>query len=274
MKWAATEPAMGQFRFEKGDAIVGFANSHNQKVRGHNLVWGEYNPSWLEGGNFNATGKLAILKNHIQNVVSHFKGKVIAWDVVNEAILDNPSYNNVFKRNVWYPDIPDYVDLAFQWASQTDPNVKLFYNDFSAEGSGPKADAVYEMVRSMKQRGIPIHGVGLQFHVSLQYSPNIPSVYTNIQRLVALGLEVHITEMDVSIKGGSGSQSQILAAQAGIYSNVMRACMLNVNCTAFVTWGFTDRYTWLSSSEQPLLYDMNYQPKPSYNALVSVLNSS
>jgi endo-1,4-beta-xylanase len=272
MKWSATQPSRGQFTFTQGDAIVNFANAHNQKVRGHNLAWGEYNPSWLTSGNFNATSLQNILKTHIDTVMAHYKGKVICWDVVNEAILHNPSNNNVYKQNVWYPTLPNYIDLAFQWASQADPSVKLFYNDYSAEGSGAKADAVYNLVKSMKTRGIPIHGVGLQYHVSLQYSPNIQSVISNIQRITDLGLEVHITELDVSLQGGSGSQSQQWTAQANVYTSVIKACLGNPKCTAFVTWGFTDKYTWLGSNNQPLLYDTNYQPKPSYNALVAALS--
>jgi len=273
MKWSATEPSRNQFTFTQGDAILNFAVSHNQKVRGHNLAWGQYNPSWLENGNFNATSKQAILKNHITNVMNHYKGKLLCWDVVNEAVLDNPTSGNTLKHNVWYPDVPNYIDLAFQWASQVDSSVKLFYNDYSAEGAGSaKSDAVYELVKSMKSRGIPIHGVGLQYHVSLQYSPSISAVATNIQRLADLGLEVHITELDISTQGGSGSQAQVLQAQATLYANIIKVCLANPKCTSFVTWGFTDKYTWLGSNLQPLLYDTNYQPKPSYNSLVTALS--
>jgi len=271
MKWSATEPVRGQFTYSQGDAIVNFAVAHNQKVRGHNLAWGQYNPQWLTNGNYNASTKQDILKNHITNVVTHYRGKVIAWDVVNEAILDNPTSSNIYKQNVWYPSVPNYIELAFQWASQADPNVKLFYNDYSAEGSGAKPDAVYNLVKSLKQRGIPIHGVGLQYHVSLQYSPSIDSVAKNIQRLVDLGLEVHITELDVSTQGGTGSQAQILAAQATLYGQILKVCLQNPKCTSFETWGFTDKYTWLDASTHPLLYDANYNPKPAYDTLVQTL---
>jgi len=272
MKWSATEPNRNQFTYSQGDAIVAFAQKNNQKVRGHNLAWGQYNPNWLTNGGFNGTTLQTILKNHIDNVVNHYKGKVICWDVVNEAILDNPSGNNVYKTNVWYPAVPDYIDLAFQWARAADPTVKLFYNDYSAEGSGAKSDAVYNLVRSMKQRGIPLDGIGLQYHVSLQYSPSISDVTNNINRLTALGLEVHITELDISIQGGSGGDAQVLAAQATLYGNILKVCLANPKCTSFVTWGFTDKYTWLGSDKKPLLYDTNYQTKPAYNTLVSVLS--
>jgi len=268
MKWGATEPSHGSFSYSQGDAILNFANSHNQKVRGHNLAWGQYNPSWLDNGNFNATSKQDILKNHINNVVGHYKGKLLCWDVVNEAILDNPSGTNVYKSTVWYPSVPNYIDLAFQWARAADPSALLFYNDYSAEGAGAKPDAVYNLVKSMKSRGIPIDGVGLQYHVSTSYTPNVADVQKNIQRLTDLGLEVHITELDV----GASTSTNDLNTQATIYSNVMKVCLANPKCTAFVTWGFTDKYTWKGSAAAPLLYDTNYNPKPSYNALVTALS--
>jgi endo-1,4-beta-xylanase len=247
MKWAATEPNRNQFTYSQGDSVVNFANSHNQKVRGHNLAWGEGNPSWLTNGNFNASTKQEILKNHISNVAGHFKGKVICWDVVNEAVSDNPNPSQPLKDNVWYPSVPNYIDLAFQWASQTDPGAKLFYNDYGAEAAGSaKSDAVYNLVKGMKQRGIPIHGVGLQYHVSISYQPNINAVHTNIQRLIDLGLEVHITELDVSTNGQASASA--FQSQANVYSSVIKACLSFDKCTAFVSWGFTDKYTWLNSN--------------------------
>jgi len=272
MKWSATEPNRNQFTYSQGDAILNFATSHQQKVRGHNLAWGEYNPNWLTNGNFNATTKQNILHNHITNVVKHYQGKVICWDVVNEAVLDNPSGSNVLKQNVWYPSVPNYIELAFQWAHETDPDVKLFYNDYSAEGAGSaKSDAVYNLVKGLKQKGVPIHGVGLQYHVSLQYSPSLTSVANNIQRLTDLGLEVHITELDISTDGGSGSQADKFRSQATLYSNILKLCLANLKCTAFVTWGFTDKYTWLGTEKAPLLYDTSYNIKPSYTALEQTL---
>jgi len=205
-------------------------------------------------------------------VVSHYKGQLYSWDVVNEAVSDSPNANNYLKTNVWYPAIPNYVDLAFQWARAVDPKTKLFYNDYSAEGSGAKSDAVYNMLSSMKKRGIPVDGVGLQYHVSLGYSPNIADVITNIKRLVALGLEVQITEMDVSLNGGNGNENTELQQQATIYGQVLNACLAFPNCSAFVSWGFTDKYTWLGSNEQPLPFNEAYQPKPAFNSLVSDLS--
>jgi len=210
-----------------------------------------------------------------RTVMAHYKGQLYCWDVVNEAVADgSPSYpNNYLKSNVWYPSVPNYVDLAFQYARAADPNIKLFYNDYGAEGSGAKSDAVYNMLKSMKERKIPVDGVGLQYHVSLGYTPNINDVISNIARLAALGLEVHITEMDVSFSGGNGNENSELQSQATIYQQVLNACLGAHNCTAFVTWGFTDKYTWLGSNEQPLPFNVNYQPKPAFNSLAADLSA-
>jgi len=272
MKWSATEPSRGQFTFSQGDTIVRYAKKTNQTVRGHNLCWGVDNPTWLTSGGFSGTQLQSILQNHINNVVDHYKGELYSWDVVNEAVSDSPNPNSYLKTNVWYPAVPNYVDLAFQWARAADPKTKLFYNDYGAEGSGAKSDAVYNMLQSMKQRGIPIDGVGLQYHVSLGYTPNINDVTNNIKRLIALGLEVQITEMDVSFNGGNGNENTELQQQAAIYGQVLDVCLQFPKCTAFVSWGFTDKYTWLGSNEQPLPFNANYQPKPAFNTLVSNLS--
>jgi len=272
MKWDATEATQNVFTYSEGDMIVAYAKKAGQEIRGHNLCWGVYNPTWLTSGGFSAAQLQAILQNHITNVVGHYKGQLYSWDVVNEAVSDSPTNTSYLKPNVWYPAIPNYVDLAFQWAYAVDPTVKLFYNDYGAEGSGAKSDAVYNMLKSMKARGIPVHGVGLQYHVSLGYTPNINDVNANIKRLTALGLEVQITEMDVSFSGGNGNEAAELAQQATIYGQVLDACLASPNCSAYVTWGFTDKYTWLGSSEQPLPFDVNYKPKPAFNALVTDLS--
>jgi len=272
MKWAATEQSQNVFTYDEGDQIVANAKKANQKVRGHNLCWGVYNPTWLTSGNFSGTQLQAILQNHINNVAGHYKGQLYSWDVVNEAVSDSPTPTEYLKTNVWYPAVPNYVDLAFQWAREVDPSAKLFYNDYGAEGSGSKSDAVYNMLKSMKERGIPVDGVGLQYHVSLGYTPEIEDVIANIKRLNALGLEVQITEMDVSFSGGNGNENDELQAQADIYGLVLKACLTAQNCSAFVTWGFTDKYTWLGSNEQPLPFDFNFQPKPAFDTLASELS--
>jgi len=272
MKWGTTEPQQGRFDFSQGDALVQFATSHNQIVRGHNLCWGVYNPGWLTNGHFTSQQLIDILKNHVTSEVNHYKSQKVmySWDVVNEAVSDNPQGNNTLKQNVWYPAVPNYIDVAFQAAKAADSSIKLFYNDYNSEGMNAKSDAVYNLVKSMKQRGIPIDGVGLQMHVANSYFPDPSQVSQNIDRLTKLGLEVHITEMDVKLDG-SGTDQQKLQKQADVYSSMLKACLAFPGCKSFQSWGFTDRYTWLGTNQQPLEFDVNYNPKPCFNALAQAL---
>ena len=184
-KWSATEPEENQFDFSQCDFLYNFSVTYNQTFRGHNLCWGVYNPDWLENGNFTPDEKKSLLSNHISTVIDHyvdFDGNsnsppVYCWDVVNEAVNDNPSNSSFYKTNVWYPDIPNYVDLAFMWAKnatmakQNGNVVKLFYNDYnilySSSWMQQKSDAVYGMIKNMKNNGIPIDGIGMQGHLSL-----------------------------------------------------------------------------------------------------------
>lgn len=268
-KWAAIRPNQNTFSFTQCDTIANAAESASAAFRGHNLCWGQYNPGWLTSQSWTQAQLTQVLQNHITTVIQHYRGKAICWDVVNEAIADNPNPSSPFKQNVWYPTISNYVDVAFQAARQADPNVKLFYNDYGGEGLGAKSDAIYNMVKSMKSRNIPIDGVGLQMHVSTDYWPKAADISANIKRLGALGLEVHITEMDVSCPGNCNLQ-----LQAQIYSEVLSACLQNRNiCKSFQTWGFTDKYTWLGSDKHPLPFDENYNKKPAYNAILSNFTS-
>jgi len=188
--------------------------------------------------------------------------------VVNEAV-DDSGGSNVFKNAPpWYPAIPNYVNLTFQYARQASSSMKLFYNDYGGEGAGTKSDKIYNMVRGMKQGGIPIDGVGLQMHVSTSYYPSPTDVGNNIKRLTALGLEVHITEMDVSCSGSSQ-----YATQAQIYGNMLQTCLGIPGCKSFQSWGMTDKYSWLGTSQHPLPFDENYNWKPAANTILSVLNA-
>jgi len=272
-KWGATQPAQGRFDFSQCDVVYNFAKKSNQTFRGHNLCWGAYNPGWLQNGAFTADQKRAILKNHIETVMKHYPGP-ISWDVVNEAVADS---GTSLKNNVWYPSVPDYIDFAFTTARAANPSAKLFYNDYniaSATGfSQQKSQKVYDIVSSMKQRGIPIDGVGIQLHVDINYNL-IAGVKQNFDRLAALGLEIHVTELDVSCNangGCSGWDANKQQLQANVYKGLLQVCMQQPKCTNFETWGFTDKYTWKNTDQHPLPFDQNYQPKPAFNALLQTL---
>ncbi|KAH8555875.1 endo-1,4-beta-xylanase precursor [Umbelopsis sp. PMI_123] len=262
-KWTATEPSQNTFSYSACDAALSFATSVGATFRGHNLCWGSYNPSWLTSGNFNSTQLSAILTNHIKNVAGYYAGKVYSWDVVNEAVADDGSSTPNLKNSTWYPTLPNFVDIAFQAARTADPNAKLIYNDYSAEACGQaKSDAVYALVKDMKSRGIPIDGVGLQMHINTNATSYITraSVGCNIKRLGDLGLEVHITEMDVRCRAGlSDTCDQRLKA----YVKIQIAACLDYPgvCKALLTWGYTDKYTWLDTFNNP----DNIDPAPLLN---------
>jgi endo-1,4-beta-xylanase len=274
MKFAETEPAAHSFNFCAADQIVAYAQANGMKIRGHNLVWQQNLPSWLTGGNYSPADAAAILKEHIDTVVGHYQNKLIEWDVVNEAIAYGAPYGP--QPSYWLDQLGSgYIDQAFQWAHAADPNVKLYYNDTGGEGLGAKSDAVYNLVKGMMSRGVPINGVGMQMHVDLKSAPAQADISSSIARLGALGLEVHITEMDVRVPTPASAAD--LAAQAVIYQNVFSACRANSNCTAVLTWGVSDAYSWIPSQYPgfgaALLLDTQYQPKPAYTAVAGVLKS-
>src|SRR5882724_118814 len=282
MKWGAIRPDQETFNFKSGDQVVAFAQAHRMKVRGHCLVWQKYNPAWLMNGHFPSKQLSDLLREHISTVMKHYAGKVFAWDVVNEAF----DASGGFEKSIWYnaPGIgfagkrTAYLEQIFRWAREADPKALLFYNDYDAEGLNAKSDAIYAMVKDFKSRGVPIDGVGLQAHIFNLSTKEISSISANITRLTALGLEVHITEMDAAVpldvKGHLVNEAD-LRKQAEIYRFVAKACLQDRGCTAIQTWGFTDKYSWIpdytkGTKGMALLFDESYSPKPVYNVLREV----
>lgn len=283
LKWARLRPDANTFDFHAGDEIVAFAKAHGMKVRGHCPVWDHMNPDWLVQGKFTSAQLSDLLHRHISTVMKHYAGQVFAWDVVNEAF--DPDGH--MKDSIWYnqPGIgladkqTAYVEQAFRWAHQADPHALLFYNEVEGEGMNRKSDAIYAMVKDFKQRGVPIDGVGLQMHLSrLDY--DTAAVSANIARLTALGLQVHITELDVALPvdaNGQVTNQSDLQRQGALYREVVRACVQYPGCTAVQTWGFTDKYSWIGSHSQhtrgsALPFDRGYRPKPAYNAMLEELS--
>jgi endo-1,4-beta-xylanase len=268
LKFGATEPQQNQFSWGSPDALAQFCQQNGILFRGHCLVWHQALPSWVTSGSFNRQQMLDILKNHINNVVGRYKGKIVEWDVVNEAI-DDVTYG--LRSTVWKDRIgDDYLDSAFIYAHRVDSNAVLYYNDYSGEGLGNKSDAIYNLVAGMKQRGVPVHGVGLQFHTMI-YSP-MGDIDANIKRLGALGLKVSITELDISVP--LPSYPQYFLQQGRDYKTLMQIFLANRPvCTHFITWGITDKYYWHASTSygDPLIFDANYQPKSAYDSLISVM---
>jgi len=271
MKFDAMHPAQNTYNFTDADALVAYAEANNMAVRGHTLVWHSQIPGWLTGGNFTRDQVIAIMRDHIMTVVGRYRGRIAAWDVVNEAVSDNNG--QLRTDSFWHQRIgPEYIAMAFQFAHEADPDAKLYYNDYSAEGSGAKSDAVFNLVSGLVNQGVTINGVGWQMH---QINPfRIQQAHrTNAQRLASLGLEVSITEMDVRISLPTTAQE--LSEQALAYRDVVEFCLSQPNVKTLVTWGFTDKYSWIpgffSGFGDALIFDMNYQPKPAYSAMLSAL---
>jgi endo-1,4-beta-xylanase len=263
MKWSAIHPEPGVYSFVQADGDVAFAQSHGMAVRGHNLAWGLDNPTWLTTVPYTRDQLIAILHDHISTVVGHYRGKVAEWDVVNESL----------GGGFWRDHIgPEYIDMAFQWAHEADPAAKLFLNETGAEGLGAASDAVYNLVRGLKQRGVPIGGVGLESHFDLN-PPPMGDIAVNMRRLNALGLETAITELDVRIPLPASAQD--LDRQRAIYNGLLSTCVAAHNCNTFVSWGFTDKSSWVPTAYPgygaALPFDQNYNPKPAYYGLRAAL---
>ena len=273
MKWDVTEPSRNTFTFTQGDAIVDFALANGMAVKGHTLLWHNQLPTWLTNLTSASEVRTAMV-NHIRGVMTHYRGKVVAWDVVNEAFDDNGVLRtSVFQRTIG----SSYIEEAFRAARDADPTVKLYYNDYDIESAYPKADAVYQMVAGLKSRGVPIDGVGMQMHTrNTDEDPPIPEFIANVERLLALGLEVVISEMDVRLCAG-GTNAQ----QARRYHDIVAACVARPGCGDVTIWGITDQYSFLnertdlqcagSDPPRPLLWDNNYVQKPAFGTLLEAL---
>jgi endo-1,4-beta-xylanase len=266
MKWATTEPVQNQFDFGPGDAVVAFAQQNGIQVKGHTLVWHSQLPSWVSAIT-DASTLHQVMINHIFEEVLHYSGQVMGWDVVNEAVADD---GQSLRNTIFYQLLgPTYIDDAFNAAHAADPNARLYYNDYGAEGAGAKSDYVYNLVQGMLARGVPINGVGLQMHTGpADTSPSAAQLATNMKRLAALGLDVLITEMDVQIC------SSDVDTQATRFHDIVAACVAQPACKAVTVWGVPDKYSWLNNqtcaTPHPLLFDDNYNPKP---ARMGVLNA-
>jgi endo-1,4-beta-xylanase len=281
-KFAETEPIDKNYSFTGCNTILSAAVDATQLMRGHNLVWGKLNPPWLTQSNFTSAQSATILQNHVDTVLKFYGGKAFVWDVVNEAVSDDPVLNGTFKYNDWYPQVKDYVDLAFTKAGASRANgVKLFYNDYNiASGYGlfaPKSQAVYDLLSDMRKRGIPVDGIGLQLHIDINYDLMLGVVH-NLKRLAALGLTIHMTEIDVSCNAYPLPCEQWTekeeTMQAEVYAALMQACLDEPMCESFELWGFTDKYSWRGESQHPLLYNADYSPKLAVTALADTLSGN
>ncbi|WP_033218546.1 endo-1,4-beta-xylanase [Kitasatospora phosalacinea] len=258
MKWDTIEPSRGSFNFGPGDAIVNHATAHGQRMRGHTLVWHNQLPGWV--GSINDANTLrSVMNNHITQEMSHYKGKIYAWDVVNEAFADNGSGQH--RSSVFQNVLGNgFIEEAFRTARNVDPAAKLCYNDYNIENwSDAKTQGVYNMVKDFKSRGVPIDCVGFQSHFGSGGAP--ASFRTTLSNFAALGVDVQLTELDIA------------QASASAYAGAVQACLDVARCTGITVWGIRDNDSW-RTGENPLLFDNNGNKKAAYTSVLNTLNNA
>jgi endo-1,4-beta-xylanase len=271
MKFSSLHPSRTTFNFGRADSMVAFAKANNMKVRGHTLAWYNQISSWVTLGTWTAAEAKTLLDEHITGVVGHYKGQLAAWDVVNEAFTDSPVS---LRGGFWADRIGrGYVEQAFRTAAATDPSVPLFYNDYNIEPVNSKSDSVYAMLADLKARGVPVSGIGMQMHLIVGSMPSLSSMADNFARFAALGLRIHITELDLRMATPSTAAMQ--ATQAQNYRDIYNLCLQQAACDMVVTWGVTDRSSWVPGTfagmGEALLFDTSLLPKAAYTSVNNLL---
>src|SRR6266851_321414 len=269
MKWDTTEPSNGSFNFGPGDQIVAYAKSQGDRVRGHNLVWHSQLPSWVSS--LPASQVQAAMETHITTEVTHYKGQIFAWDVVNEPFNEDGS----LRADAFFNAMGSgYIADAIRTAHAADPAAILYLNDFNIEGTGTKSNAMFSLVQSLLAAGVPIGGVGFESHFILGQVPS--TMQANMQRFASLGIDVAVTELDDRIQLPASSAN--LAQQATDMSTVVKDCLAVSRCVGVTQWGIGDADSWIpgafSGFGAATMFDNNYQPKPSFTAVQTALGGT
>ena len=284
MKMGPIHPRENEFNWKDADVIVDFAEKNNLKVRGHTLCWHNQAPGWMfkdsEGNDTSKEVLLKRLKDHINAVVSRYKGKIYAWDVVNEVIDDDDL--KYFRESPWYKICGDeYIKKAFEYAHEADPNALLFYNDYNTESPG-KRDRIYKMLKQLLDQKVPIHGVGLQGHWSI-FGPTEQELRQSIEKFSSLGLQIQITELDISVYKSENTRRDRGQNEPDIFTPEMEAKQLEQykmvfkvfreykeKITGVTFWNVSDKSSWLDNfpvrgrKNYPLLFDQDFKPKKAY----------
>lgn len=290
MKMGPIHPEENKYNWTGADSIAAFAKRNNMKLRGHTLCWHNQTPPWFfttaNGDTVTREVLLQRLKEHITTVVTRYKDVIYAWDVVNEVISDNP---NEFYRNSAFYRIcgEEFIAKAFEYAHAADPKALLFYNDYD-EINPVKRDKIFKLVKGLKDKGVPIHGVGLQGHWSI-YEPTEEVLTATLEKFKGLGLQVQVTELDVSVYPKEHSRrerkpedadanytAEREAKQADMYKMLFRVFRNYKNVLTGVTfWNISDRTSWLDNfpvpgrKDYPLLFDKELKPKKAFTEVVN-----
>lgn len=266
MKWDATEPSQGNFTFAAGDVIANLAKSNGQLLRGHNCVWHNQLPSWVSSGSFTNASLLSVVTTHCSTVVSHYKGQVYSWDVINEPFNDDGTY----RTDVFYTVTgTSYIAAALRAARAADPAAKLYINDYNLEYSSAKFTAMLTLVKSLLSQGVPLDGVGFQGHLIVGSFPT--QWASNMAQITALGLEVAITELDIRMT--LPATAALLQQQKQDYQSAISACKTVAGCVGVTIWDYTDKYSWVPSTfsgqGEACPWDANLVRKPAYDGIVN-----
>jgi len=270
-KWGPLMPSSTTYNWGDTDALVNFAQQRNQEVKGHTFVWHIQAPSWVNTS-MSASQLNDALRRHIETTLERYRGRMRAWDVVNEAV--DIATSSGYTESVFYTVLgPQYIENAFRWAREADPDILLIYNEVGIERAGPKSDFTYQMLRDLLERGVPIDGIGFQSHISTHRYPSESDLRANIRRFAELGLIVNISEVDARTKLLPGDQETRWHAQRIAFQQIVGSCTVEPACEAVTFWGFSDNYSWINDEgpEDPLIYDRGNIAKPAYDGVMDGL---
>ncbi|PSB49855.1 glycosyl hydrolase family 10 [Cyanosarcina cf. burmensis CCALA 770] len=291
LKWftgkQSLRPSPGRFDFGRADWMANFAKAHGLLFRGHTLVWHEALPPWFQN-TVNSQNAEQFLEEHIKTVVRHYAGKIHSWDVVNEAINPSDGRSDGLRKTPWLKFLgSDYVELAFRFAAEADPQALLVYNDFGLDYDTPeneaKRNAVLKLLERLKSKSTPIHALGMQAHLQGDKTQfNSKKLKNFLRNVAALDLKILITEMDVADKNlpvDIKVRDRIVAAT---YEDYLSVVLDEPAVIAVLTWGLSDRYTWLSEFQprrdgarvRPLPLDANFKRKLAWNAIARAFDNA
>lgn len=272
-----TEPEQNVFNWTGGDYFLNLAEKSSKLVRCHNLIWVSQLSPWVTDQNWTAEALTAVMKNHIETIVTHWSDRCYSWDVINEALAGNGS----FSSSIWYDTIgPDYFHLAYQFASNavkaTGKDIKLYYNDYGIENPGEKTTAAVALLKDLQERGIRIDGVGFESHFEVGGTPSTADQLAAMQPYIDLGLDVVQTELDIRFTAAPYYTAAGQAQQARDYYSSVAACVqAGPKCIGTTLWDFDDYYSWVPSAFAGQggadIYNNTLERKPAYYAIAEAL---
>ena len=277
MKPYLIHPSENIYNWIESDQLADYCTTNSKRLHGHTLIWHQQLPIWMRNFQGSKTDWENMMREHIFQIVKHFKGKVTSWDVVNEAFNDDGTLrNSIWKMNIG----SSYIEKAFRYAREADPNAKLFYNDYSVVLNPIKRKAILSFLNNLRANGVPIDGIGIQMHIFNGFPENI-DISSAMDDIWKDDYLVHISELDISMNPLSkqmheATQSE-LSRQADKYLYVFKAYDRIPDKYKFgiTIWGIGDSDSWIryfyNRNDYPLLFDDNYLPKPAFCKLISEL---